>query len=136
MALPYQRSITDAAHEAGLRIVVWNEGNILPILAEEASIPFDAFAFEQPRKGEEITVEKVREAFGPDRCLFGNLDSENLLIRADPKEIEKSVHQQIRQSGENSPFVLSTGSPLPSNVSPDIVDMMIAAARKGWDWKN
>ena len=136
VALPYQRSITDAAHEAGLKIVLWNEGNILPILDMEAAIPFDAFAFEQPRKGEELTVEKTRQAFGPERCLFGNLDSEMLLIRGDPKEIEDAVHAQIRQSGKNSPFVLCTGSPLPSNVSPDAVDIMIAAARMNGGCEN
>ena len=131
MALPYQRSITDAAHEAGLKIVMWNEGNILPILELEAEIPFNAFAFEQPRKGADITVGKVRQVFGNERCLFGNLDSETLLTREESKEIERAVQSQIRQSGRGSPFVLSTGSPLPSNVSPEAVDMMIAAARRG-----
>ena len=129
MALPYQRSITDAAHEAGLHIVMWSEGNILPILAMEAEIPFDAFAFEQPRKGAEITVGKVRQGFGKERCLFGNVDSEMLLLQEDRNEIEQAVQMQIRESGKGAPFVLSTGSPLPSNIAPAAVDMMIEAAR-------
>ena len=62
------------------------------ILAEEAALPLDAFAFEQPRKGVETTVARVREVFGPKRCLFGNLDSELLLMRNDPAEIAAAVH--------------------------------------------
>ena len=129
-ALPYQRSIAEAAREAGLRIVLWNEGDILPILRQEAAIPFDAFAFEQPRKGAAITVDKVRAAFGPQRCLFGNLDSEMLLLRNDPAEIAAAVREQIRQSGAGAPFILSTGSPLPSNIELESVDAFVRAARE------
>lgn len=128
-ALPYQQSIVDAAHEAGLKIIMWNEGDILPILKQEAAIPMDAFAFEQPRKGVDITVKAIREVFGPNRCLLGNIDSELMLLRNDVKEITAEVESQIRQSGEGAPFILSTGSPLVSNIEPEAVDTMIAAAR-------
>jgi len=129
-ALPYQRSIVDAAHEAGLRIIVWNEGDILPILTQEAAIPMDAFAFEQPRKGVNLSVEAVRAAFGPERCLVGNLDSELLLLRNDPREIAAAVCEQLRQAGDGTPFILSTGSPLPSNIELAAVDAMVAQARQ------
>ncbi|NSW57765.1 MAG: hypothetical protein HPY44_17290 [Armatimonadetes bacterium] len=129
-ALPYQRSITEAAHEAGLRIVLWNEGDVLPILDREAALPVDAFAFEQPRKGANLTVDRVRAVFGDKRCLFGNLDSELLLLRNDPDEIARAVKAQLASSGENAPFVLCTGSPLPSNVSSEAVDTMFQCARR------
>jgi hypothetical protein len=128
-ALPYQRSITAAAHAAGLKIILWNEGDILPILGQEAAIPFDAFAFEQPRKSAAVTGDKVRAAFGAKRCLFGNLDSELLLMRNNPEEIVRAVREQISQSGPTAPFILSTGSPLPSNITPDAVDALVAAVR-------
>ncbi len=129
-ALPYQRSIVEAAHDAGLRAVIWNEGDILPILDAEAAIPMDAFAFEQPRKGVETTVEVVRRSFGPGRCLFGNLDSELLLMRNNPREIEAAVTDQLHESGPGAPFIVSTGSPLPSNIEPEAVDAFVAAARR------
>jgi hypothetical protein len=129
-ALPYQKSITEAAHAAGLKIVLWNEGDIAPILAQEASVPVDAFAFEQPRKGFEMSVEMVRKTFGTNRCLFGNLDSEELLKSNDHAKITAAVQQQIRMSGAGAPFVMSTGSPVPSDVAPEAVDAMISAARE------
>ncbi|NPV47643.1 MAG: hypothetical protein HPY69_11840 [Armatimonadetes bacterium] len=128
-ALPYQASITAAAHAAGLRVIMWNEGDLGPILPQEAAIPFDAFAFEQPRKGFSLSVAQVREVFGPQRCLFGNLDSEELLLRGSRTAIQHAVREQISQSGEGNPFVLCFGSPLPSNVDPATVDLVIAAAR-------
>jgi len=128
-ALPYQRSVVKAAHDAGLKIILWNEGDILPILGQEAAIPFDAFAFEQPRKNAMVTTDKVRAAFGATRCLFGNLDSELLLMRNNPEEIAGAVREQLRQAGAGTPFVLSLGSPLISNIEPAAVDAMIRAAR-------
>ena len=128
-ALPYQISITNAAHEAGLHIILWNEGNILPILEQQASVEVDAFSFEQPRKGIDITVEMVRKAFGKNRCLLGNLDSELLLKRNDPYEIRQKVEEQINQSGKDAPFILSTGSPIPPDVAPEAVDTFIRYAR-------
>lgn len=127
-ALPYQRSIVEAAHEAGLRIILWNEGNILPILAQEAAIPMDAFAFEQPRKGADITVQAVRAAFGSQRTLFGNLDSEALLGHNDRAEITRAVAEQLAASGAGAPFILSTGSPIPSFTAPEAIDAMLQAA--------
>ncbi len=129
-ALPYQVSITKAAHEAGLRIILWNEGNILPVLEREASVGVDAFAFEQSRKGVDISVAKVREIFGPHRCLFGNLDSEQLLMRANEQEIRHGITNQIHMSGARQPFIMCTGSPIPSNVDPLAVDVIIQATRE------
>jgi uroporphyrinogen-III decarboxylase len=128
-ALPYQKSIADAAHAAGLKVILWNEGDIRPILDREAALDIDAFAFEQPRKGIDLDIETVRKVFGPDRCLFGNIDSEELLNRNDRAEIEDAVCQQIRMSGKGSPFILSTGSPIPNDVEPEAVDAMITSAR-------
>ena len=54
-ALPYQKRIVDAAKRAGLKAILWNLGDVGPILADEAAIDTDAFAFEQPRKGFAVT---------------------------------------------------------------------------------
>jgi hypothetical protein len=129
-ALPYQETMVQAARDAGLRPILWNGGDILPILEEEASLNIDAFAFEQPRKRMRISVRDVRTIFGERRCIFGNLDSELLLMRNDPEEIESAVEEQIRQSGVGAPFILFTGSPIPSNISLDAVDTMMDAARR------
>jgi len=128
-ALPYQHRIIAAAHAAGLKVIFWNEGDIIPILPHQAALACDAFACEQPRKGNAVTLAAVREAFGPSRCLFGNLDSEELLLRGSRQAIEQAVRDQFAQSGPDAPFILCTGSPLPSNADPRMVDVVFAAAR-------
>ena len=128
-ALPCQRSVAEAARDEGLRVLLWTSGDIRPVLGLEAALPIDAFGFEQPRKSANLELREVRESFGPGRCLLGNLDSEHLLLRGDADEIGAAVRDQIESAGPGLPFVFSTGSPLPSDVSPDAVDLMIRAMR-------
>lgn len=129
-ALPYQARSVDAAKAAGLKVILWNEGDVAPILADEAALNIDAFAFEQPRKGFGVSVAQVREVFGPDRCILGNLDSEHMLQRNNPDEIRREVFSQIRQSGRGAPFIVSFGSPLPSNTPASAVDAVAEAVRE------
>ena len=129
-ALPYQARSVNAAKAAGLKAILWNEGDVGPILADQAALDIDAFAFEQPRKGFGVTVAQVREAFGPHRCLLGNLDSEHLLMRNNPDEIREAVIEQISQSREGAPFILSFGSPIPSNTPESAVDAVANAVRE------
>jgi uroporphyrinogen-III decarboxylase len=129
-ALPYQRSLVEAAQRHGLKAILWNVGDVRPILHHEAALPIDAFAVEQPRKGIPMSLKLVRDAFGTGRCLFGNLDSELLLWRNDPGEIRAAVREQIDQSGPGAPFIHNQGSPIPSNIEPGAVDAVIRAARE------
>jgi len=122
-AFPAQCKITQAAHDNGLKIILWNAGNILPILEMEAEAGFDAFGFEQARKGVDITVARVREVF-KDKCILGNIDSEELLISNDRVRIERETESQIRQA-DGKPFIFSQGSPIPQNVSVEAVDVMM-----------
>mgnify|MGYP005870966751 FL=1 len=82
-----------------------------------------------PRKGVDLRIDWLREAFGMDRCWTGNLDSEALLERNDPVEIKEAVYNQLRQSGREAPLILNTGSPLPSGTEPVAVDIVMEAAR-------
>ncbi len=128
-ALPYQASFAEACRKAGLKCILWNEGDVVPILDLEAQLDYDAFAFEQPRKTFSVTVKKVREVFGADRCLMGNLDSEELLAAIDAAAIRADVLRQFEESGPGAPFILSTGSPLPSGTPPEAVDVALQTAR-------
>ncbi len=128
-ALPYQRLTVEAARRAGLKAILWNLGDVRPLLAMEAALPIDGFAIEQPRKGIAQTLKDVRAVFGPERCLFGNLDSEMLLWRNDPREIRGAMREQEAHSGPGAPFIHNQGSPIPDNIKPEAVDAVARAAR-------
>jgi uroporphyrinogen-III decarboxylase len=121
-ALPCHRFTVDAIQAAGMKAILWNEGDVRPLLDDEASVPMDAFGVEQARKGIDIDLKDLRRAFGDKRCILGNLDSEMLLIEGDKKNIEKEIHRIIEDAGPGLPFIMTTGAPIPSNVDMETVD--------------
>jgi uroporphyrinogen-III decarboxylase len=124
---PSQAGILKAAREAGLKAVLWDEGDIIPQLPRLSTLPFDAFAAEQPRKGADISISKLRDAF-KGKCLFGNIDSEGLFINGDFARVEAQVRKQI-DDADGAPFIAFTGSPLPDNAAPELVDAYVSAAK-------
>ena len=121
-ALPCHRFTVDAIHAAGMKAILWNEGDVRPLLDDEAGVPIDAFGVEQARKGIDISMKDLRRAFGDKRCLLGNLDSETLLIDGDKRAIEKEIRRIIEDAGPGLPFIMTTGAPIPSNVDMETVD--------------
>ncbi len=74
-------------------------------------------------------IGEVRRQWGNDRCLFGNIDSEHLLTLGDEAMITAEVQRQYKAAGRDAPFVLSTGSPIPNDLDPAALDIMIGAGR-------
>ena len=120
-ALPYHKYSIDAIHEAGMKVMLWNEGDVREILDDEAALGMDSFGVEQPRKHVNITMGALRRAFGDNRCIMGNLDSEMLLMRGDKDEITSELHRIIKEAGEGLPFMMFNGSPIPSTVDIEVV---------------
>lgn len=129
-ALPYQQSMVEAAQSHGLKAILWNEGNIVPMLEDEMGIPWDAFGMEQSRKGVELDLRQLRIAAGPNRCILGNFDSEEVLVRGTEEQIVNAVRDQLDRAGRDQPFLFTTGSPVPSETPPESVDLMIVTVRE------
>jgi uroporphyrinogen-III decarboxylase len=123
-ALPCHQFTVDAIHAAGMKVILWNEGDVRPLLDDEAGVPMDAFGVEQSRKGVDISLKDLRRAFGSSRCILGNLDSEMLFIYGSKEEIEGEIRRIIKDVGKGTPLIMFTGSPIPSNVDIDIVQHM------------
>lgn len=124
---PLHKIVSDELHKVGLKSVMYNTGNVLPMLETMANLGYDAISVEERIKGVEIDIKEVREAVGPDQCLFANFDS-YLLERGDRNAIRQEIKRQIAAAGPRS-FVMSTGSPVCDATDPDIIDFWIAETR-------
>jgi len=126
---PLHRRVCEALHAAGLKAVIYNTGNVLPMLDTLAHLGYDALSLEERIKGVEMDIGEVRRAVGPDLCLFGNFDS-YLLLAGDRRKIREEVARQIRGAGPRA-FIMGTGSPICDGTDPDTVDYWIALVREG-----
>lgn len=71
LVFPHDREICEAAKQAGLFVLHWYLGDLMPCLDTVMRLPQDALVLEQGRKGYEIDVVKIRKRVGPKFCLFG-----------------------------------------------------------------
>lgn len=126
---PIHRAHAQAIKQAGLKAILYNTGNILPLLSTMKRLGFDALSFEERIKGVEMDIAAVRRAVGPGLCLFGNFDS-YLLLRGDREAISREVARQIRAAGRDGAFIMGTGSPICDATDPEVVDFWIAETRR------
>ena len=124
---PLHKLVSDELHNAGLKSIMYNTGDILPLLDAVASLGYDAISPEERIKGVELDIAQMRKRLGPNVCLFGNFDS-YLLLRGDRQAIRDEVRRQIRDAGPRS-FVMGTGSPVCDSTDPDVIDFWIDEIR-------
>jgi len=125
---PIHRAHAQAIKEAGLKAILYNTGNNLPLLPVLRTLGFDALSFEERNKGVEMDIALIRQGVGPELCLFGNFDA-YLLLRGDREAIAREVGQQIRAGGSEGAFIMGTGSPMCDATEPDTIDFWIAKTR-------
>lgn len=126
---PIHRAHAQAIKQAGLKAILYNTGNILPLLPIIKTLGFDALSFEERCKGVEMDIARIRAEVGPDQCLFGNFNS-YLLLRGEPEAIAREVRRQIAAAGRDGAFIMGTGSPICDATEPAAVDFFIAETRR------
>jgi len=124
---PLHKLVSDELHRVGLKSIMYNTGNILPLLDATVAQGYDAISPEERIKGVEMDIGEIRTAVGPDRCLFGNFDS-YLLAQGNREAIRAEVRRQIASAGPRS-FVMGTGSPVCDATEPEVLDFWLAEIR-------
>ena len=103
-------------------------GDINPILKDLTEINVRALWFEESKKNFNIDIIKIREKIGDRVCVFGNLDSINLLQTGNPEDITKEVLRQGEGAKYN--FVTANGSPIAPGTPKENIFALINAARE------
>jgi uroporphyrinogen-III decarboxylase len=129
-AFPYQKVAVDASHEQGLKAILYSTGSLIPILPKMRELKADAITIEEGRKGDHIDIGKVRKIMGPEVCIFGNFDAENVLLRGSKEDIQREVIRQINSAGQDGAFIMGTGSPICDDTDPGQIDLFIELTRK------
>jgi len=126
-SLPTVRDVLQHARDRGLRSVYYYCGGIDRRVEHLATLPADALAFEESKKGFVIDLAQVREVVGPERPLLANIDA--VAIRdGDEAAIRRLVCEQFEAAGPL--LAASCGSPLTLDTEPWKLDAMVEAAEE------
>jgi hypothetical protein len=127
---PFHKMSSDVMHKAGLKSIMYNTGNMLPLLETVRAMGYDAVTIEERIKGVEMDIGEVRKAVGPDVCLFANFDA-YLLLDGDRDKIKAEVARQVGAGvSSTGRFIMGVGSPICDGTSPEAIDFWISETRK------
>ena len=127
---PFHKITSDELHKAGLKSVMYNTGNMLPLLDTVRGLGYDAVSIEERIKGVEMDIMEVRRMIGPDVCLFANFDA-YLLLNGNREKIAAEVRRQINAGMvDRTRLIMGTGSPICDGTDPDVLDFWISETRR------
>ena len=124
---PYDLAVCQAAKAAGLFVLNWYLGDLMPMLDKVMELPIDALVLEQGRKGYQIDPEAIRRCVGDDFCLFG-FSFENDFCTFNRQGLSNEICRQIKGTAINGVFIVGTPI-IPPNAQPEAVDFYFVEAR-------
>lgn len=128
VVFPFDRAICQAAREAGLFVLDWYLGDLMPNLDAVMKLPIDALYLEQGRRGYTIDPVEIRERVGPNFCLFG-FAYEGDFVQNRPDDLSRELRRQFDGAGRNGAFVAGTPI-LPADAGREAVESYLCETRR------
>jgi hypothetical protein len=127
MIFPHDYAVCQAARDAGLFVLHWWLGDLMPVLDQVMKLPMDALVLEQGRKGYESDPVAIRRRVGDAFCLFG-YGYENDYCEDHRAGLAAEFRRQFEGAGRQGAFVAGTPI-LPPNSVPEAVDAYFETVR-------
>ncbi len=124
-AMPHERRVVQAAHEAGCQYVLQIGGATEPILAD--MIRTGADGFELDCKTDAVAA---RDALAGAATLLGNIDASGVLALGGPAEVAQATRELLEVFAGVPRFILGAGSALPEEAPEENITAMVQAARE------
>jgi uroporphyrinogen-III decarboxylase len=118
------------AQRLGLTVILYYCGDVVPRLPLLKQLGADALAVEESKKGFSVDIAEVIAAAGDTCCVFGNVDSVQVMCEGTREAIEAEVLRQLRLGQVAKGFVLCQGSPFTLDTPPEKVGWFIECARR------
>jgi uroporphyrinogen-III decarboxylase len=99
----------------------------MPVLEDLAGIGIRGLLVEETKKGFTLDVATIRAALAGRVCVFGNVDSLELLRHGRAETVEAEVRRQAHGAGPG--FVTANGSPVTPGTPVENVRALLRAAR-------
>ncbi len=112
----------------GMVPMVYFCGDVNPLVPLIRESGVKALLVEDSRKTFNLDVVEIARGLQGKVCLFGNVDTTDLMLHGTPAEVKAAVRRQL-EAAQEGPFVVANGSPLAPGTPPDNVDALIEAAR-------
>ncbi|MFX1360578.1 MAG: uroporphyrinogen decarboxylase family protein [Promethearchaeota archaeon] len=129
LLLPAYKTITDAVHERGGKIVLHTDGQITPLLDFIIGCGFDGLHSLEPTANVDLAL--VKKKVGDKLCLLGNIDVAHVLTYGTKQEVYDAVKYAIKTAGSGGGFIVSAANMHPAVKVPNLRWMVKATKEFG-----
>jgi len=112
---PYEKVLIEAVRSAGLIDIFHFTGEVIPRMKYIRKLKPRVFGIEEPKKGYDLDIGRIRKEIGQEVCLLGNMDV-MLVEKGSKDEWVFEIKRQIRDAGSKN-FIVSCGSPITPDTS-------------------
>jgi hypothetical protein len=126
---PWDRRFVRALNDLGLRVVHYFCGDVVPRLPLLREMDVDCLAVEESKKGFQISMDQVIAAVGDRTCVAGNVDA-TWVPGCSQEDLDTEVSRQVRTAQGAFGFVISTGSPFPTDAPLDTLINFMQVGRR------
>ena len=102
----YKRMVTEIKAHRDVPVFLHTDGDINRALGNIVDCGFDGLQSLQPSAG--MDIESVKEQYGAQLCLMGNMDLDQLMTFSSPDEVTKQARWLCETIGQDGGFILST----------------------------
>jgi len=111
LIFPSRKEMFEGIKDTGLYPVCCFTVNVMPYVENIGKLPICGLMVDESRKEYVIDVVEITKKIGDRVCVFGNMDSQNILLFGKPEDIRKEVDRQ-KEAKKYGNFIFNTGSPL------------------------
>jgi hypothetical protein len=111
LIFPYEKEMFSGIKDIGLYPICSFISNIMPYIEDMGNLGVSSLQVDESRKDYIVDVVEITKILGEKMCIFGNMDSQNMLYFGKREDIRKEVDRQSKAKKYGN-FIFRTGSPL------------------------
>jgi len=125
---PFIKKMVNEAHSAGLPVILHCDGNVNAILDDFVDMGFDAL--HPLERKSHMDLKEIKRKYGHKLCLFGNVDSCEILAFGTLEEVEAATLSCLRDGADGGGYVLGSDHSLSMGIKIENVMKMYDTHRK------
>jgi MtaA/CmuA family methyltransferase len=123
-ALPYEKRLADAAHNAGVDYALHICGNTDVILEHMVTVGADAIDLDY-----KTDIRKIYDVFHDKTTLIGTIDPSGVLALGTPDDVREKALELLNLYRDCNRFILNAGCAIPPTTPSENIRTMIETAR-------
>ena len=124
---PYLREMGEICKAHDLPFIIHSDGDIREIIPDLIACGFSAI---HPIEPKAMDSQEIKESYGDQLCLLGNIEIGEILTEGTPEDVESEVKRRIRSLAQGGGYAVGSSNTVAHFVKLENFKTMVSATRK------